>query len=105
MVNQSQWIDSLVLAAGVAENYALPTDAQIPAQKGTMFRITSNAGPIYVNWNGTAVIPVADVTTGLSSIILRTDLGPILVMEPSPRPTNLSFISPSDAIVTIEVWN
>ena len=106
LLNSAQWIDARVLAAGVAENYPLPTDAQTPAQKGTILRFTCNAGPIYVNINGAAAaVPAGDVTDGSASIMLRTDLGSVLMTVPSPRLANISIISPSDAIVTIEVWN
>lgn len=96
------WIDARVLAAGAAESYTLPTDAD--GNKGIMLRLNSNAGPLYINFNGTAVVPVADVIDGTSSIILRTDLGPVLLAAPHAADT-LSIFSPSAAIVTIEAWS
>lgn len=106
LLNCAQWVDARVLAAGVAEDYPVPSDAQSPIQKGTILRFTCNAGPIYVNINGgTAAVPAADVTDGTASIMLRTDLGSVLMTVPSPRLANISIISPSAAVLTIEVWN
>jgi len=104
VLNTATWIDARVLAAGVAESYTLPTDAQTPAQHATLLRINANAGPIFVNFNGTAAVPGADVTNGTSSIMLRTDLGPVLLAAPHATDT-LSIISPSACIVTIEAWS
>jgi hypothetical protein len=102
MIQAGMWIDSLVLAAGVAQAYTLPTDAA--GNKGTMLRITANGGPIYVNFAGTAAVP-AGVTNGTSSIMLRTDLGPCLLAIPDGINPSMSVISPGAAIATIEVWN
>lgn len=96
------WIDARVLAAGVAESYTIPADAS--GNKGTMLRINSNAGPLYVNFNGTAVVPVGDVNDGTSSIILRTDIGPVLIVAPLSTAV-LSMLSPGASIVTLEAWS
>jgi hypothetical protein len=101
MFQAGMWIDSLVLVAGAAQAYTLPTDAA--GNKGTMLRITANAGPIYVNFVGTATVP-AGVTNGGASIMLRTDLGPCLLAIPDST-TSMSVISPNAAVATIEVWN
>lgn len=97
----SQWIDALALAAAVAQSYTLPTDAA--DNRGDILRITCNAGPIYINFAGTAAVPGA-VTNGTASIMLRTDLGPVLLVAPLSNAT-LSVFSPSAAVATIEVWS
>jgi hypothetical protein len=101
LVQFGQWIDAIALAAGAASAYTLPTDAA--GNKGTILRLTCNAGPIYVNFGGTATVP-ATVTTGLASGMMRTDLGPVLLAVPDAAVT-MSVISPSAGELTIEVWS
>jgi len=101
LVQFANWIDSLILAAGVAQTYALPVDAN--GNVGTILRLSSNGGPLYINFAGTAIVPIANTTNGASSGILRTDLGPVLIAVPDGKP-NPSIICPSNAIVTIEAW-
>lgn len=92
------WVDSRVLAAGVAESYAVPDD-------GVMLGINASTGPLYINFNDTAVIPIADVNDGTSSIMLRTDAGsPFIIAAPSATST-LSMICAAACVVTIEVWS
>lgn len=96
-----QWIDSLVLVAGVAQAYTLPTDSL--GNKGRILRLTCNEGPIYINFVTTAVVPGA-LTDGSAPVMLRTDLGPCIFAVPDNAVT-MSVISPAAGIVTIEVFN
>jgi hypothetical protein len=95
------WVDALVLVANVAQNYVLPTDAA--GKRATILRVNANGGPLFVNFNATATIPVANTVTGLASGLLRTDLGPVMLAVPDGRPTP-SFIAPAGVTVTIESW-
>jgi hypothetical protein len=100
----AQWIDALVLVANAAQSYTLPTDTtQTPNVKGTILRLTANAGPLYINFAGTAAVPGA-ITNGSSSVMLRTDLGSVMLVVPHSTDT-LSIISPNAAVVTIEAWS
>jgi hypothetical protein len=101
LIQLSEWIDSLILAASTAKNYAMPLDAQNNA--GRIYRITATAGPIYLNFYASATIPSGDTTNGSSSVMLRTDLGPQLMFAPDGIIT-MSLISPAPCIVTIENW-
>jgi hypothetical protein len=98
----ASWFDAIVLVANVAQAYVLPTDAA--GNKGQILRISANAGPLFINFQGAAAVPGANIADGSSSIILRTDLGPVALAVPDGRP-NMSVISPVGAIVTIEVMN
>src|SRR5215467_13516410 len=102
LVPIATWIDCLVLVAGAAQSYTLAQDGQTPKVRGIIYRLTANAGPLYINFNGTAAVPTAK-TDGTSSIMVRTDLGPAFLVMPDFADT-LSIISPSAAIVTIEAW-
>ena len=102
LVNAPTWVDSLVLVGGVAGSYTPPADAQTPAQRGSIFRISADGGPLYANWNGTASVP-AHVTDGTASQMLRTDLGPVFVVAPNWNDT-LSLFAVGAAHVVIEVW-
>lgn len=99
LVQAGMWVDAVVLVAGVAQSYTIPGTA--PA-KGSILRLSANAGPIYANFAGTAAVPVANVL-GTSSILLRTDLGPVILAIPDAA-TALSLFCPSAAIITIEAW-
>lgn len=92
------WVDSRILAANVAETYTLPTG-------GVFIGLTADVGPLYINFNAAAAVPVADVNDGTSAIMLRTDAGAPFILSPPFRTSTLSMISPVAAIVTIEVWN
>lgn len=102
LLPMANWVDCIVLTAGVAGSYTLPTDAQSPAQKGMILRLTSNSGPVYLNFNGAAAVATAK-TDGTSSVMLHTDLESLFIVAPSFSQT-LSLICASNAIVTIEVW-
>lgn len=99
----ASWCDSKALAGGVAESYTIPVD--VNGNRGTLLGINAETGPLYYSFNGTAVVPTADVTNGTSSIMLRTDTGsPFLISVPNWAYT-LSLISAAANIVTIEVWS
>jgi hypothetical protein len=97
------WIDSVVLTGGVASSYVLPVDTATPPATGTILRLTCNSGPIYINLNVVASVPGAHID-GLSSVMCRTDLGPMLLVVPHATDT-LSIFSPSNALLTIEAWS
>ena len=91
------WVDARVLAAGVAESYAVP-------DTGVMLGINATTGPLYINFNDTAAAPAADINDGTASIMLRTDAGsPFLIAAPFNTST-LSMICAEACVVTIEVW-
>lgn len=98
----ADWCDSKSLAGGVAELYSLPTDAN--GNKATILRINSTAGPLYVNWNATAVVPSTDTTNGQSAIMTHTELQPVLLAAPNAV-DDLSIICAANSIVTIEAWS
>lgn len=105
LIPVAQWIDALVLAANVAQTYTLPIDntQALGARHGTILRITANAGPIYINFAATAIVAVANIL-GTAPIMLRTDMGPVLLAVPTGA-TTVSIISPGAAIVTVEAWS
>lgn len=101
VVSASRWIDAIALSASTAASYTLPVDAD--GNKATLLRLSSTAGPIYFNWNGTAAIPTT-VTDGTASAIIHPDLQGEFVVAPLSTDT-LSLICASSAKVTIEAWN
>jgi len=84
------YIDARVLAAGVAETHTMPANAR--------FILFSANCDFYVNPNGTAAVPAADVTTGVGS-----ELNPAAYYFSSP-PTSISIISPVTCIVTMAIY-
>ena len=99
LVPNAEWVDALVLVAATAQTYALPTGALI-------LRINALAGDIWVNFAGTAAAPGANITTGLSSILLKTSAGPqFLVVPGGPNRANPSFLSTPGTTISIEVWS
>lgn len=102
LVQLASWIDSCLLVAGVAFSYALPVDAA--GHKAQVLRITGNGGPIYVSFQGAAVVPVANTVNGTSSGMLRTDLAPQLLFVPTMT-IPVSFISSANVLLTIEGWS
>jgi hypothetical protein len=101
IVSGSRWIDAVALSANTAASYTLPTDAA--GQKATLLRVSSTAGPIYLNWNGTATIPTS-VSDGTASAIIHSDLEGVFVAAPLSSDT-LSLICASTSKVTIEAWS
>lgn len=102
-LSAATWIDARVLGAGVAETYTLPTDAA--GRKGVFLRLTSTTTtPIAYKWDGVASVPAADITDGTSSIVVRLDTQPVLLVAPSTAYT-LSLICSVAATISIEVWN
>jgi hypothetical protein len=96
----AQWVDAVVLTANVATSYVLPIDSG--GDHGTVLGITSTAGPLWINFNGVAVIPVASILDGTAPAQLTVGLS-YFVVVPNTGVT-LSLICGSNAIVTIEAW-
>jgi hypothetical protein len=99
-VCSAQWIDTVVLTANAAASYTLPTDSA--GDRGTVLGITSTAGPLWINFNGVAVIPTVSILDGTSPAQLTVGLS-YFVVVPNTGVT-LSLICGSNAIVTIEAW-
>jgi hypothetical protein len=91
------WVDSRVLAANVAEAYTMPAG-------GMIIGINATTGPLYINFNAAAAVPVADVNDGTSSIMLRTDAGSPFLITPPLQTSSMSMICGAACVVTIEVW-
>lgn len=102
LLQLAQWIDSCLLVSGTAFPYTLPVDAQ--GNKASVLRITGNGGPIYANFQGVAAVPNANTTNGLSSVMLRTDLGSQMLFVP-PSASPVSFIASMNVLLTIEGWS
>ena len=88
-LNWSDSVNSVSLAANVAESITIPTGA-----KYVQFSGTAN---YYVSFTGTATVP-GDVTTGTACVLnpgLRSLDGA----------TSLSVISDSAAVITAEFWS
>lgn len=90
------WVDAKVLA-GAAENYAVNTDSD--GAKGMIVRICATA-VIWGNFNGTAVVPLADIDDGTSSFMIPAGEARVFVF-PSEAHV-LSLIG--TATVSIEAW-
>lgn len=111
----SQWCDNLVLVAGTAKSYTLPTgtnprggtvSATGPAGTavtGTIFRIVANGGVVWMNTNGgTAAAPTADKTDGSGSVLIPADNEYWLIEPVNGQP--LSFYADTVVSLSIEVW-
>jgi hypothetical protein len=84
------YVDNLVLTAGVAKTYTIPTGAKV-------LNFSANAD-FYVDFlGGTAAVPTADVTDG-SGVVLNPGMRSGLTAADT-----ISIISPGSCIVTIEV--
>jgi hypothetical protein len=103
IVNASNWCDAVVLAANTAEAYTLPTDAG--GHRASIIGITATGTtPLWVNYDGAAVVPTADTTTGAAPSLLQTQFGfSYLIAVPSGT-IAVSFISTGICIVLIECW-
>lgn len=84
------YIDARVLAANTAETHTMPSN--------TRFVLFSGNCNFYVNPNGTAAVPAADVTDGSGS-----ELNPTAYYFSTP-PTSLSLIAPTTCVVTMSVY-
>lgn len=82
------WVDARVLAAGVAETVTIPSTA-----KFVVFQCTATT--FYVNYQGTAVAPAADVTDGTAS-----ELNPDVRFIGGGL-ANFSIVSTAGSIVTM----
>jgi hypothetical protein len=81
------YVDARVLAAGVAETVTIPATA-----KFVVFQCT--AAPFYVNYQGTAAAPGADIADGTAS-----ELNPDVRYLGSLA--NFSIVSTNNSIVTM----
>jgi hypothetical protein len=97
LVQVGMWCDALVLVAATPQTYALPSGAQI-------LRINALAGDIWINFQGAAAAPGANIITGASSVLLKTSAGAVLLAIPDGRP-NPSILSTPGTTVTIESWS
>jgi hypothetical protein len=88
----SDYINAVVLAAGVAKRISVPAGANY-------VKFSSTAFPYYVRWSTTidATVPVADVTDG-SAPELNPDQANIRSL------TSFSIISPSACTVTASFY-
>lgn len=84
------YIDARVLAANTVESHTMPANARF-----VLFSSTCN---FYVNPNGTAAVPAADVTDGTGS-----ELNPAAYYWTTP-PTSLSMIAPTACVVTMAIY-
>jgi hypothetical protein len=98
----ARWIDSVSLAAGVAETYTLPTDSL--SSKGEILGISATDGPLYGNFAGTAAVNASDIVNGTASLMFRTDAGASYLLTVPIGATALSLICANACVVTIEVW-
>lgn len=89
----SDYVDARVLAAGVSETHAVPTDAE--------FVLLSATGDFFAKFGTssglTATVPSADVTDGSAG-----------VLNPTARMirgiTHIALVAASDCIVTLEFY-
>lgn len=103
VVSAAQWVDALSLTANVAKTYILPIDAA--GVSGTVLGITATDGPLWINFNGAAVIPVADNLLGTAPVQLNTQDGFSFLIAVPNKSVSPSFICGSNTIVTIEAWS
>lgn len=102
-VNAANWCDAVVLAANTAEAYTLPTDAD--GNKATIIGITgTGTNPLWINFDTTAVIPVADTVNGSAPSLLRIDQGFSYLISVPAGTTAISFICAGVSIVIVECW-
>jgi hypothetical protein len=81
------YVDARVLASGVAETVTIPATA-----KYVVFKSAPEL--FYVNWQGTAAAPAADVTDGTASE-LNPDVRYLGTLA------NFSIVAPATTIVTM----
>lgn len=104
VVNAANWVDAVVLGVATAESYTLPTDAS--GNRATIIGITATgASPLWLNYDGVAVVPVADTTNGAAPSLLRTDLGFSYLISVPAGTIAISIISAAAAIIAIECWS
>ncbi len=104
IVNAANWVDAVVLAANTAETYTLPTDAG--GNVCTIVGITATGTtPLWLNFDTTAAIPVADTTSGAAPSLLRTDQGFSYLISVPAGTTGISIISSGVCVVAVECWN
>lgn len=103
----SLWVDSINLAANVAQSYALKSDGDVDfnnnTRHGIILRLCATAGPIFIDPRQAAVIPVGTTINGLSSICIHPELELVTLVMPFST-ESLSLICGSASVVTIEAW-
>lgn len=87
----SKWVDHVVLVAGVAQTYTVPS-------WGKFVRIVGAGANVLANFSGgAAAIPVANVVDGTGSAV-----------NPGTRQvtggSTISLIAPIGCVVSVEVW-
>lgn len=97
----ADWCDSRVLAANTAEAITPPSAA---GARATIFRLNATVGPIYIDFNKTAVVPTGDTTDGSSAIMIHPELQPVLIFAPLSTDT-LSVICGAITTITLEAWS
>ncbi len=102
LVNAAEWVDCLFLTSGTASGYSLPVDSA--GNKGTVLGVAATDGPIYIQADGTAVIPTSSNISGTAPSMLRTDDGFSYLFIVADSTESLSIIAPVSASVFIEVW-
>lgn len=89
-LNFSGYNDAIVLAAGVAQTYTIPSGA-----KSLLFSATES---FYVAESGTASVPASNVVNGSAPV-----LNPVL--RGVGKLTSISIIAPVACIVTIAAYS
>ena len=90
IIPRAHYINAMVLAAGVAETFTIPTDC-------TYLFMTATAN-FYARFSGTpAAVPSTEIADGTGS-----------ALNPTARHvgglTSISFIAPTDCTITIECF-
>lgn len=105
VIPAAQWVDNLVLVAGAAKSYTLPTGLGPQGQTLTasIFRITANGGPVWLNANGgTAAVPAADNLDGDGPVCIPAGRDYWLSIPKGGQP--LSFIASDAVVLCVEAW-
>jgi len=90
-ISRPQWTDAVVLVAGVARTYTIPSGA-------TLILFSASMGmDFYVNYTTTATIPGASTSNGTSN-----ELNPTL--RTLGGAASISLISPTSGVVTVSLY-
>ena len=92
--NASDYVDSVVLAASVAKSFAKPTGARF-------VRLSSSVQFEYSTSGAAAVIAVADITNGSSSVSSPVNVRPFFCIDDV---ISVSVVAASACVVTAEFW-
>jgi hypothetical protein len=90
-INQTGYVENLVLGAGVAGSSAVPSGA-------TKVQFSCNQD-FYVNYSTTAVVPTVTTTTGAGLV-----LNPVAIRNIPSGTTTISVISASAMICSLEYF-